>query len=71
MQNALSSLITRVTLGETTSCPRIAGCLAKSGSKVLVVDFDPQANARSGVHYRIYRADFNEFLTNHCSVIRN
>ena len=35
--------------GKTTSCLSIAGCLAKSGSKVLVVDFDPQASATSGL----------------------
>jgi len=35
--------------GKTTSCLSIAGYLAKSGSKVLVADFDPQANATSGL----------------------
>ena len=35
--------------GKTTSCLSIAGYLAKSGHKVLVVDFDPQANATSGL----------------------
>lgn len=35
--------------GKTTSCLSIAGYLAKSGSKVLVVDFDPQASATSGL----------------------
>lgn len=35
--------------GKTTSCLSIAGYLAKRGSKVLVVDFDPQANATSGL----------------------
>jgi chromosome partitioning protein len=35
--------------GKTTSCLSIAGYLAKSGSKVLVIDFDPQANATSGL----------------------
>jgi chromosome partitioning protein len=35
--------------GKTTSCLSIAGYLAKSGIKVLVVDFDPQANATSGL----------------------
>jgi chromosome partitioning protein len=35
--------------GKTTSCLSIAGYLAKSGSQVLVVDFDPQANATSGL----------------------
>jgi chromosome partitioning protein len=35
--------------GKTTSCLSIAGYLAKGGSKVLVVDFDPQSNATSGL----------------------
>lgn len=35
--------------GKTTSCLSIAGYLAKSNKKVLVVDFDPQANATSGL----------------------
>src|SRR5437879_7360127 len=35
--------------GKTTSCLSIAGYLAKGGSKVLVVDFDPQGNATSGL----------------------
>src|SRR5882757_1198831 len=35
--------------GKTTSCLSIAGYLAKSGSKVLIVDFDPQGNATSGM----------------------
>ena len=35
--------------GKTTSCLSIAGYLAKGGSRVLVVDFDPQANATSGL----------------------
>lgn len=35
--------------GKTTSCISVAGWLAKWGRKVLVVDFDPQANATSGM----------------------
>ncbi len=35
--------------GKTTSCISIAGFLAKNGCKSLVVDFDPQANATSGL----------------------
>lgn len=35
--------------GKTTSCLSIAGYLANSGKKVLVVDFDPQANTTSGL----------------------
>lgn len=52
--------------GKTTSCINIAGYLAKSGHKVLVVDFDPQANATSGLgidshslKYSIYDAVLN------------
>ena len=35
--------------GKTTSCLSIAGYLAKSQKRVLVVDFDPQGNATSGL----------------------
>src|ERR1700733_6582616 len=35
--------------GKTTSCLSIAGYLAKSKSRVLVVDLDPQGNATSGL----------------------
>ncbi len=35
--------------GKTTSCLSIGGYLAKGGSQVLVVDFDPQGNATSGL----------------------
>lgn len=35
--------------GKTTSCLSVAGYFAKMGAKVLVVDFDPQANATSGL----------------------
>jgi len=49
--------------GKTTSCLSIAGYLAEAGNKVLVVDFDPQANATSGlgidkmkVKYTMYHA---------------
>jgi chromosome partitioning protein len=35
--------------GKTTSCLSIAGYLVKNGGKVLVVDFDPQASATSGL----------------------
>ncbi len=35
--------------GKTTSCISIAGYLAHEGKKVLVIDFDPQANATSGL----------------------
>jgi chromosome partitioning protein len=35
--------------GKTTSCLNVAGFLSKNNKKVLVVDFDPQANATSGL----------------------
>lgn len=35
--------------GKTTSCISIAGFLTKAGKRVLVVDFDPQGNATSGL----------------------
>lgn len=35
--------------GKTTSCLSIAGFLAKGGSKVLLIDFDPQASATSAM----------------------
>jgi len=35
--------------GKTTSCLNIAGYLYQDGKKVLVVDFDPQGNATSGL----------------------
>lgn len=35
--------------GKTTSCLSVAGYLAKAGLQVLVVDFDPQADATSGL----------------------
>ena len=53
--------------GKTTSCISIAGFLAKNGYKTLVVDFDPQANATSGLgidaatlHYSVYDAVFKQ-----------
>ena len=49
--------------GKTTSCLSIAGYLAKNEKRVLVVDFDPQASATSGLgidstslHHSVYDA---------------
>ena len=54
-------------VGKTTSCISIAGFLAKNGCKTLVVDFDPQANATSGLgidgatlQYSMYDAILNQ-----------
>jgi len=35
--------------GKTTSCLNVAGYLHEDGKKVLVIDFDPQGNATSGL----------------------
>jgi chromosome partitioning protein len=35
--------------GKTTSCLSIGGFLAKGGSRVLLIDFDPQASTTSGI----------------------
>ena len=36
-------------VGKTTSCVNLAACLVRQGARVLVVDFDPQGNASSGL----------------------
>lgn len=36
-------------VGKTTSCINLAACLAERNQKVLVIDFDPQANATSAL----------------------
>ena len=36
-------------VGKTTTVVNIATCLAETGKRVLIVDFDPQANATSAV----------------------
>jgi chromosome partitioning protein len=55
--------------GKTTSCLSIAGYLAKSGNKVLVVDFDPQANATMGLGIDMIGQRYSIFdaLLNQCN----
>lgn len=54
--------------GKTTSCLSIAGYLARSGSKVLVVDFDPQANTTSGlgIDKTTLQRSIYDAVLNHC-----
>lgn len=47
--------------GKTTSCINVAGHLADSGKKVLVVDLDPQGNASSGLRIDKKDSDFSMY----------
>ncbi|HJM97346.1 MAG: AAA family ATPase [Acidimicrobiales bacterium] len=51
-------------VGKTTTAINVATCLAELGNKVLVVDFDPQANATSALG-----VDPNSFSTSIYEVI--
>src|SRR5437763_10644950 len=54
--------------GKTTSCLSIAGYLAKGGSRVLVVDCDPQGNATSGlgIDKKSLRTSMYDAFLEHC-----
>jgi chromosome partitioning protein len=39
-------------VGKTTTAVNMGACLAEAGARVLIVDFDPQANATTGLGHR-------------------
>jgi chromosome partitioning protein len=55
-------------VGKTTSAVNLGAYMAESGKKVLLVDFDSQANCSSNVGADIKKAGIYEVITNHISI---
>ena len=59
-------------VGKTTTCVNLAAALKQAGKRVLLCDFDPQANATSGlgVEKRNISAGVYDMLIGRCAPAR-
>lgn len=56
-------------VGKTTTTVNLAACLAEAGQRVLVVDFDPQGNATSGLlsEEPVLKGNVYQLICGNCS----
>jgi chromosome partitioning protein len=51
-------------VGKTTACVNIAAGLSREGRKVLIVDFDPQGNVHTSLHFNAKKDIFDLLFNN-------